>query len=140
MSVEYFLDTSVLVYTFDTANPDKRQKARHLVEQALATRKGVISYQVVQELLNVATRKFARPLTPDQAGRYLTTALEPLCAVYANVGLFRRAIDVQRRWRFGFYDSLIVAAALQADCQTLYSEDLHHGQTIESLTVADPFR
>lgn len=140
MSVEYFLDTNVLVYTFDTANPDKQRKSRDLVEEAIATRKGVISYQVVQELLNVATRKFARPLTPQQAGRYLDTALEPLCAVYASLDLFRKAIDVQGRWRFGFYDSLIIAAALQAGCRTLYSEDLQHGQTVESLTVVDPFR
>ena len=140
MSVEYFLDTNVFVYTFDAANPDKQHKARFLVEEALGARKGVISYQVVQELLNVATRKFAHPLTPQQAGRYVDTVLEPLCGVFATMALFRKAIDVHGRWQFGFYDSLIVAAALQAGCRTLYSEDLQHGQDIESLTIVNPFR
>lgn len=140
MSVEFFLDTNILVYTFDTSNAEKQSRARHLVEEALASQQGVISYQVAQEMLNVATRKFVNPLTPEQARRYLNDVLEPLCAVYASSDLFRKAIDLQGRWKFGFYDSLIIAAALQAGCQTLYTEDLQHGQTIESLSIQDPFR
>jgi predicted nucleic acid-binding protein len=140
MSVEFFLDTNVLVYTFDALNPEKRKRATQLVEEALATQKGAISYQVIQELLNVATRKFASPFTPEQARRYLGDVLEPLCAVYASSELFRRAVDLKGRLQFGFYDSLIVAAALQAGCQTLYTEDLQHRQTVESLTIVDPFR
>jgi len=140
MSVEFFLDTNVLVYTFDKSSPEKRNRARQLVEEALATQKGAISYQVIQEMLNVATRKFASPLTPEQARRYLSDVLEPLCAVYASSDLFRKAINLQGRWQFGFYDSLIVAAALQAGCETLYTEDLQHQQAVESLTIVDPFR
>ena len=140
MSVEFFLDTNILVYTFDETSPTKQSRARGLVERALENRSGVISYQVTQEFLNVATRKFTPPLSADQAQRYLKQVLEPLCAVYSSNDLYLRAIDIQARWRYGFYDSLIVASALQAGCITLYSEDLQTSQKIESLTIVDPFR
>ena len=139
MSAEYFLDTNILVYTFDTSSRSKQDKARQLVETALEHRTGVISYQVVQEFLNVATRKFERPLTPRLAQRYLDTVLDPLCRVYPNTGLYRKAIDLQERWHYAFYDCLIIASAIAGGCQTLYSEDLHEGQAIESLKIVNPF-
>ena len=140
MSAEFFLDTNVLVYTFDASRPDRRARARELVETALESSAGVISYQVVQEFLNVATRKFVSPLSAPQALHYLTDVLDPLCSVYASIALYRRAVDLQDRWRYSFYDSLIIAAALQAGCRTLYSEDLQDGQAIESLSIINPFR
>ncbi len=60
--------------------------------------------------------------------------------VTASEALYHRALDVQARWRFSFYDSLIIAGALSAGCRTLLSEDLQHGQVLDSLTVIDPFR
>ena len=140
MPAEFFLDTNILVYTFDATHPAKQARARELVEHALEHRTGVISYQVVQELLNVATRKFARPLGPQQAQRYLNEVLEPLCGVFAGIDLYRKALALQERWRYSFYDCLIIASALQAGCRTLYSEDLQNGQSIETLTIVDPFR
>ena len=53
--------------------------------------------------------------------------------------LYHRALDVKARWQFGFYDSLIVASALQAGCTTLLTEDLQAGQRIEGLTITNPF-
>jgi predicted nucleic acid-binding protein len=139
MSAEFFLDTNILVYSFDAADRAKQEKARSLVESALEHRKGVISYQVVQELLNVATRKFTQPFSPQQAQRYVDTVLEPLCGVFASLPLYRKAIGLQERWRYAFYDSLIIASALESGSPTLYSEDLQHGQAIESLTIVNPF-
>ena len=54
--------------------------------------------------------------------------------------LYRRGLDVQERWKFGFYDSLIVAAALEAGCKRLLSEDMQHGQRIEGLRIENPFK
>lgn len=134
----YFLDTNVLVYAFD-ASGRKREIAEELIERALTTHAGIISSQVVQEFLNVATRKFARPMSHDDAVRYLDTVLEPLCAVWAGSELTRRALQVRSRFSFSFYDSLIVAAALTSGCSTLYSEDLQPGQKLENLSVINPF-
>ena len=139
MSAKFFLDTNILVYTFDKENPGKRDRARALVAEALAESRGVISYQVMQEFLNAALRKFAKPLTAVDAERYLTVVLEPLCTVFASIELCHQAIDIAERWKYLFYDSLIIASAFQAGCSVLYSEDLQHGQKIGNLRILNPF-
>lgn len=137
-AVSFFLDTNVLVYTFDKTAPEKQATAQQLLERALSG-DGCISFQVMQEFLNLALRKFDPPLTIAQAKRYVQTTLEPLCLVYADVDLYQRALDVRERWHFSFYDSLIVAAALEAHCTVLYSEDLQHNQKVGALTIINPF-
>ena len=139
MPAEFFLDTNIFVYTFDRREPDKRARARGLVERALGTDDGVVSSQVVQEFLNVALQKFERPLSEEQALRYLREVLDPLCFVFPSITLYETAVSLRRRWRFSFYDSLIVAAALESKCDVLYSEDFQDGQEIESLTIVNPF-
>ncbi len=138
MSVEHFLDTNVFVYLFDETNDRKRERAERLVQQALVNETGCISYQVVQETINVITRKLNA--TPERAGQILDDTLIPLWRVNPTRTFYQRGLDLQTRYRFSFYDSLIVAAALEAGCHTLYSEDLKHGQQIEGLTITNPFR
>jgi predicted nucleic acid-binding protein len=139
MPAEFFLDTNVLVYTFDRSDLAKRDRSRALVERALETGDGVVSYQVVQEFLNVALHRFDRVFAPEEAVRYLRDVLDPICTVFSSLGLYEHAISLQRRWRFSFYDSLIIAGALEAGCKTLYSEDLQDGQQVESLRITNPF-
>jgi predicted nucleic acid-binding protein len=67
----FFLDTNILVYTFDETSSIHRAQARELVELALTTRLGVVSHQVIQEFLNVATRKFNVPLSPADCRAYV---------------------------------------------------------------------
>lgn len=139
MSAEFFLDTNVFIYHLDTTDLAKLATAELIVHDALVEGNGCISYQVVQECLNVALRKAEVALPIDAARSYLDTVLAPLMRVPASEALYHRALDIQARWRFGFYDSLIVAGALSAGCSTLLSEDLQHGQRIEGLTVVNPF-
>ena len=136
----FFLDTNILVYSFDAATPARQDKAQTLIAQALETDNGCISYQVVQEFLNVAIRKFPAPMPPATVRRYLAGVLMPLCRVFANGALYERALDVHERWRYAWYDALIIASALEAGCAVLYSEDLQDGQVIESLTIRNPFQ
>lgn len=133
-----FLDTNILAYTFDKSAPQKQKIAQHLLEEALQKR-GMISYQVIQEFMNLALRKFTPVMTHDQASRYLSEVLLPICAYYPTESFYQRGLDIQARWRFRWYDSLIITAALESDCTTLYSEDLQHGQKIEKLTIINPF-
>ncbi len=140
MSAEYFLDTNILIYDIAATDPRKQEIAQRLIERALEEKAGVISFQVVQECLNVTTQKAKRPLSPEQAEGYLEQVLAPLCGVFPSIALYRKALSVKLRWRFGFYDSLIVAAAWEAGCRTLFSEDLQHGQDLEGLRILDPFR
>lgn len=87
----------------------------------------------------MATRRFSVPMPPDAALDYLKVVLEPLCAVFPSIALYERAIRLHERWRYGFYDSLIIGSALEAECPMLYSEDLHDGQKVEFLTIVNPF-
>ncbi|HSO07522.1 MAG TPA: PIN domain-containing protein [Pelomicrobium sp.] len=138
MSAE-FIDSNVFIYLFDETDPRKRGIADALVGRALESGHGQISFQVVQETLNVITRKLATPVTPHDAQRFLDRVLAPLWRVMPSLALYRRALDLQARHRHGLYDALIIAAALEAGCDRLYSEDLQHGQRIDSLTIENPF-
>lgn len=136
--IKFFLDTNIIAYSFDQDNARKRAIAGDLLEQAL-TGKGAISLQVVQEFLNIALRKFEVPLSPAQAQQYTDTVLTHLCAYFPDMGTFRRALNIYERWRYSWYDSLIITAALELGCETLYSEDLQHQQQIEGLVIVNPF-
>jgi predicted nucleic acid-binding protein len=139
MSDKYFIDTNIFIYSFDTENPQKNDIAKKLIANALENGTGIISYQVIQEFLNVATQKFIKPLTFKDAQRYLNVVLEPLCEVFTSTELFHKALEIMDRWRFPFYDSLIISAALQADCVTLYTENMQHNQAIRNITIKNPF-
>ena len=139
MNDKFFLDTNIIVYSFDTANPEKRQNAQKLIAHALSNHQGCISSQVIQEFFNVAIRKFATPLSITDCQIYLTTVLEPLCETFASIELYHQALEILNRWQFSFYDALIIAAALHANCSMLYTEDLQHGQIIQNLKVINPF-
>jgi len=140
MSARFFLDTNVFVYTFDRKAPAKAERALHLVRQAVDKGQGIVSYQVVQEFFNVALRRFPQPLTVAEAEQYLVTVFRPLLAVHSSPALYQEALRLSGTHRLAWYDSLIVAAALEGECETLYSEDLQHGQKIEGLRIENPFR
>ena len=139
MNARFFLDTNIFVYCFDKSSAKKARRAAQLVRQAVATRKGVVSYQVAQEFFNVALRRFTQPMTVAEAEQYLGTAFGPLLAVHSSQALFSEALRLTDKHRLSWYDSLIVAAALEAQCEVLYSEDLRHGQRFGDVQVENPF-
>jgi predicted nucleic acid-binding protein len=132
-----FIDSNVFVYLFDDVDERKRTAAERVVQAAIADASGAISFQVVQEVLNVLTRKLGA--SSDDARRFLDAVLVPLWSVGPSPGLYASALAVRARYGFGFYDALIVAAASAAGCGRLLSEDLQAGQVLDGLTVVDPF-
>jgi predicted nucleic acid-binding protein len=139
MSGKFFLDTNVFVYSFDASAPKKAQRAAQLIRQAIQTRSGIVSYQVVQEFFNVALRRFAQPMTFADAEQYLSTTFRPLLAVHSSPALYGEALRIGAKFKLSWYDSLIVASAIEGQCDVLYSEDLQHGQRFGNLQVANPF-
>jgi predicted nucleic acid-binding protein len=139
MSDRFFLDTNIFVYSFDRSAAVKARKATQLIRKALTTQKGIISYQVVQEFFNVALRKFSQPMKAADAEQYLGTVFRPLLSVHSSQSLYAQALHLQAKSGLSWYDSLIVSAALQAQCDFLFTEDLQHGQRFGSLQVANPF-
>ncbi|SRR5579871_1267536 len=140
MSGRFFLDTNVFVYTFDSNARAKATKAASLIRRAADTGEGVVSYQVVQEFFNVAFRRFSPAMTVPEAEQYLITVFRPLLAVHSSPALYISALRIKAKYRFGWYDSLIVAAALEASCTILYTDDLQDGNEIETLRIQNPFR
>ncbi len=128
-----FFDTKVLLYLL-SAEPGRADR----VEEALAAG-GTISVQVLNEFTSVALRKLGMKVAE------VREALAPIidvCQVIAlTTQIHQRGLAVAERYRFSFYDALIVAAALESGCTTLFSEDLQDGQVIDrTLTVRNPFR
>lgn len=140
MNDRFFIDTNIFVYTFDSKDSKKNSISRSLIQKALTSGMGVISYQVIQEFLNVATRKFKCPLTPADSRNYLQKILNPLWQVYSTIEMFEQAIEISERWKYGFYDSLIIAGAISSGCSILYTEDLQNGQKIQSVEIVNPFK
>jgi predicted nucleic acid-binding protein len=138
-AARHFLDTNIFIYTFDLQAPKKAERAENLIAEALATGAGMISYQVAQEFVAAARKPFRTPMSFEQIERYWHTTLQPLLLVQSSPGLFIRALDLARRDQISWYDSLIVAAALQGGCKILYSEDLQHGRHFGDLVVQNPF-
>jgi predicted nucleic acid-binding protein len=140
MSAKYFIDTNVLVYSFDHSQPVKRERSLALIQEALINTAGMISTQVIQEFLNVATQKFAIPMTTEDSKAYVRYVLNPICQVYPSLELFENCLDVRAETKYSFYDSLIIAAAIQGGCEIIYSEDLQEGQVIRGVKIVNPYQ
>ncbi len=138
-AARHFLDTNIFVYTFDLQVPKKAKRAENLVADALETGVGMISFQVAQEFVAVARKPFRAPMSFEEIERYWHTTLRPLLSVHSSASLFIRALDLTRRDQLSWYDSLIVAAAIQGDCEVLYSEDMQHGRRFGDLVIQNPF-
>lgn len=126
-----FLDTNILVYA-QQAGP------KATISQDLIAQGGTISVQVVNELTNVLRKKDNRSwrdieLVLDD----IDNALEPALPLTATTS--RAALALARDHGFSFYDALIIASAIDAGCDTLYSEDLQHGRSIGGLAIVNPF-
>lgn len=136
----FFLDTNIFVYSVDDRNQLKRDKANSLIEKALSEGSGFISYQVVQEFLNAALRRFQEPLSIRQLEFFMDQALVPLCEIFPSPDLYRNTLRIREESGIHFYDALIVASALEGKCKVLYSEDFQHERRFSDLIVQDPFR
>jgi predicted nucleic acid-binding protein len=140
MNDRFFLDTNIFVYSFDENAPQKSARASELIRQAVRSRNGIVSYQIVQEFFNVALRRFAHPMTTAEAQQYLATTLRPLMAVNSSAALYVEALRLSSNYSLSWYDSVVVAAAIDGGAHVLYSEDFQHGQEFGNLRIENPFR
>jgi predicted nucleic acid-binding protein len=99
----------------------------------------VVSYQVIQEFVNVASRKFKVPLKSADITDFIDGTFRRMHVVHSSFELFHSALGVQTRYRLSWFDSILVAAGAESGCSVLFSEDLHDGAKFGSLRVANPF-
>ncbi|MFP4209347.1 MAG: PIN domain-containing protein [Wenzhouxiangella sp.] len=137
MKERSFLDTNILVYTDDADAPEKSQLAIELVEQALRTKKGVISSQVLQEYIATSTRKLGVAIELAKQRARLFARMSVIQIATDDVMV---AMDLVQLHRLSFWDALIIQAARKAECSVLLTEDLQHGQFIDGVSIINPFR
>jgi len=132
MNADVFFDTNILLYTL-SGDASKADRAESLLAQG-----GTVSVQVLNEFASVATRKlgFSWQEVDEVLG-----VVRKVCSVESlSEETYDRGRAVAERYRLSVYDSMIVAAALLAECKTLYSEDMHAGLRVEKqVTVRNPF-
>jgi predicted nucleic acid-binding protein len=129
-----FFDTNVLIYAVAKNDP-RASKA-----EALLASGGVISIQSLNEFVSVARRKLGMSWKEVKEFLDLICILCPK-PVPISLDTHRGALAIAEKYGYGIYDALIASAALEAGCETLYSEDLQDGQIIDrQLTIQNPFR
>jgi predicted nucleic acid-binding protein len=135
-----FFDSNVLIYAFDTEAGRKGERARTLLGMAARTGAGVLSYQVFQELISVMQKKYRIKPSNAETKRILAETRKDFEVVESSGELLASALDMRERFNFSWYDSLIVAAGLQANCQLLVSEDMQDGLDIDGMMIVNPFK
>jgi len=127
-----FIDSNVMIYAYFNQNDEKQRISRQLISQS-----SVVSTQVLQEIANTLRRKIK---VDYSIIRLLLQECKQNSILHTNTSeTVFSALDISERYDFSFYDSLIVAAALESKCTVLYSEDMQHNQQIKNLTIKNPF-
>ncbi|MCX6592739.1 MAG: PIN domain-containing protein [Acidobacteria bacterium] len=136
--MSHFLDTNILLYSISSA-PKERGKRDRAIE-LLDDDAGVLSVQVLQEFYVQATRPSRSGAVTHQQAETLIEAWLRFRIEDLTVAVLKKALSIRQALGFSYWDSAVVASALAAGCDTLYSEDLSNGQVIEGVTIVNPFR
>lgn len=139
MKDSFFIDTNIFVYSFNSSDAFKKEKSQEIIQKAIETGQGCISTQVIQEFINVATRKFQVPMKSSDLKIYLHEVLFPLCTTLINFDIIEKALAIHKKYKISYYDSQIISAALLSSSKILITEDLNNLQRIEGLTILNPF-
>jgi predicted nucleic acid-binding protein len=125
-----FFDTNVLLYLI--SDDAKAEKAETLLDAG-----GVISVQVLNEFASVASRK--SKMTWPAIRETLATIRAGCEVIPLTVVIHEAGLSIAEKYGFSVYDSLIVAAAVESKCRTVYSEDMQDGQVVQGVTIRNPF-
>lgn len=128
-----FLDSNILIYIAAQDSLKIERSSELLYDEC------VVSVQVLNEIANVLRIK--RKLPWERVREFLGLVESLATVVPLDMDCHRIGVNVAERYGFSIYDSMIVAAAMQAGCDTLYSEDMQHGQSIDGrLRIVNPYR
>lgn len=133
-----FLDTNILLYSISRSpeEAEKRAQAITLLERDDCA----LSVQALQEFYVQATRPTRADPLPHEIAAGLIRAWGRFRVQETTVALVHAALDLKARCGFSYWDAAIVAAAVAQGCDTLFTEDLSHGQVVEGVRIVDPFR
>ena len=134
MSDKIFLDTNILIYSYSITELEKKEIVLSILESGSL----IISVQVINEFIWVMNRKFNIAL--DILHKIVNKLWEQFYVIGIERSTVNTALKFAVQYRYSYWDSLIVATALESGCNILYTEDMQHGQVIENtLTIKNPF-
>lgn len=136
MGANVFLDTHVLYYAAlgRRSDPEKHAAARRII----VAEDYCTSAQVLAEFYTNVTKTGAPPLSPERAQRWVQAVAKKPCQP-VDGRVVTRGIEISQRYGLSYWDGAILAAAERLNVQTVYTEDLNHGQTYGSVRVCNPF-
>ncbi len=137
MSDRTFVDTNILIYAHDVDAQSKHETAKAILRELWEQRNGVLSTQVLQEFYVNVTRKIAHPI-PKQSARLVASSYFMWC-VENTTAEISTAFRIEDEYQIGFWDALIIAAAVKSGANRILSEDLNPGQTIAGIHIQNPF-
>jgi predicted nucleic acid-binding protein len=138
MNVRVFVDTNILVYSRDTSEPEKQIIAMEWIAQLWQNRCGKISYQCLNEYYVTVTQRL-KPGLAKETARADVKSLQTWNPTSVDKIVIESAWTIQDRYRFSWWDSLILSAAQKLDCQIILSEDMQHLQQVDNLQIINPF-
>ena len=133
-----FVDTNIFIYALDELEKAKSEVALDLIMQLHTNHNLTVSNQVVREFFNVFCKP-GRGLSEHDYTLFAEQVLEPNCKTIENYGFLSSALVLREAHGVSYYDSLILQAAMDAGCTTLYSEDFQHGRMYDTVKVINPF-
>jgi len=137
MSDKVFLDTNIVIYSYSEDEPKKQEIANDILEEY--SNQIIISNQVINELSNTLFRKFK--LDADEVRAVVLELNDNFPIVNFNLETQLKGIEIKEKYKLQFYDSMILATALENGCNIVFSEDMQHNQVIENqLTIINPFK
>ena len=136
--VKVFVDTNIIVYAYDTSAGEKYKKSVEIMDELWSSGDGVISSQVLQEFFVNVTKKISRPMDISLAKEVVKDLLN-WKTVIADGRIILEAIDIHSQHKYSFWDSLIIASAIEGGAKIILSEDLADKQIIKGVAIKNPF-
>lgn len=130
-----FIDSNIIVYSNDKKDLPKQRKAIQTIKTLMIQENGVISTQVLQEYAFVAIKKLKQPYNVVLRQLKLLESFE---IINQSPEQIRRAVEIMHSYKIGFWDACIISNAEQANCSTIFSEDLNTGQFYSGILVVNP--
>ena len=135
MRDKVFLDSNIILYSYSKTEPDKNEVANNLI---FSTDKVIIFIQIINEVINILYKKFKLNLA--DISNVILELDDIFKVINFSLPTQKNAIKIKEKYKLQYYDSLILATAIENNCTILYSEDMQHNQTIENqLKIINPF-
>lgn len=134
-----FVDTNILVYAYDIDAGSKHTIAMNIIKDLWRFGLGMMSTQNLQEFFVIVTRKLKSPLDVPTV-KEIIKSFSKWDVVTTDISIVFEAIELYERYKYSFWDSLIIASASSGGATTILSEDLADGQTIKNIAIKNPFK